>query len=87
MEQMKDLGTVTVARNGNSLVIRLPREWLSHFKLEIGAPLFSVLDLEDVIRVHLKDEQWAIRSRVRMINGNICQPIHAPRAASNLKTP
>ena len=70
MEQMKDLGTVTVARNGSSLVIRVPREWLSHFNLIIGSPVFSVLDLDDVLRVHLKEQKWSLRSRIRMINGN-----------------
>lgn len=70
MEQIKDLGTVTVAQNGNSLVIRLPREWLSHFKLEISTPVFSVLDIYDVLRVHLTEQRWSIRSRIRMINGN-----------------
>ena len=69
MDRIVRLGIEDVKQLGASLIVRLPGRWLAEHELEVGSPVFSVLTLDDCIRVHLTPQTWTTRSRVRKING------------------
>lgn len=66
---MKDgtvkLGTTEVKASGNAAVVKLPIEWLASHELQVGDPLFTVLTIDKVIRVHLTPVEWSKRAKVR----------------------
>ena len=66
----KKIGTEEIQDNGGSLVVKAPREWLSHYGMEVGTPVFVVLTLDGVLRYHLQKQPWSRKGRVRLINGN-----------------
>ena len=67
---MKQFGTQKLGQNGNALVVRLPIEWLATHKVKLSDPLFSVLTLDDIIRVHLEKVDWSKSTGVREINNS-----------------
>jgi riboflavin biosynthesis pyrimidine reductase len=62
------LGKQTVSRNGPALVVRLPEKWLVTNGLELGQPLYSVLTIDNVLRVHLEHREWSKKAKIRRVS-------------------
>lgn len=69
MDRIVRLGVEPIVERDISLLVKLPREWLSDYGLEISQPVYSVLTTDGVIRVHLEPQTWTTRSRIRKIGG------------------
>ena len=67
-QSTKKFGKQKLRQNGNALVVRLPIEWLATHQVRVSDPLFSVLTLDEVIRVHLHKTDWSKATMVRTIN-------------------
>lgn len=66
---MKKFGTQKLRESGNALVVKLPLQWLATNGVKVSDPLFSVLTLDGIIRVHLEEVEWSKSALVRTIPG------------------
>ena len=82
MKAIRQIGTQSVIRSGDSLIIRPPTEWLAEHGLKVGDPVYSVVTLDETIRYHLTDQPWARRSKVRQIKAAGWLLLAAPHAKS-----
>jgi hypothetical protein len=67
MKEIK-LGEQAITRNGHALVVKLPEKWLVQHGLELGQPLYSVLTIDNVIRVHLEHRDWSKKAKIRRVS-------------------
>lgn len=76
------LGKQKVKQNGGALVVKLPTKWLAAHGLQIGQPLYSVVTMDDVIRVHLEPVEWSKKAKIRRVSsrGTAYLNISAPHA-------
>lgn len=76
------LGKQQVRQNGGAMVVKLPMKWLIAHSLQIGQPLYSVVTIDDVIRVHLEPVEWSKRAKIRKVSarGAAYLNISAPHA-------
>ena len=65
---MKNFGTQKLRESGNALVVKLPTQWLATHGAQVSDPLFSVLTLDEIIRVYLDPVEWGAMAKVRLIN-------------------
>lgn len=65
---MKKFGKQKLRESGNALVVKLPLSWLASHKVKVSDPLFSVLTLDEIIRVHLEPVKWSKSAIVRLID-------------------
>lgn len=65
MKKKVYLGTQKVTKNGNALAVKLPNRWLTEHGLQIGDPLYSVLTIDEEIRVHLVQVNWSRKAKIR----------------------
>ena len=60
-----DLGVQKVVRVGKAVGIKLPRKWLVQHGLSMGDDLFSVVTIDQEIRIHLTPVEWSRKAKVR----------------------
>ena len=75
-----DLGTAKVVRIGGAVGIKLPYRWLTTHGLKIGDPVYSVLTVDQEMRVHLEPVDWARKAKIRRAaqRGSVYMTMSAP---------
>lgn len=81
-KQIVNLGIEEVRQSGNALAVRLPERWLVAHGLKVGDPLYSVLTVDGVIRVHLEETDWSKKAKIRKVaaRGSAYVTLSAPHA-------